>query len=216
MPEIRPVVGRILTNRPSISTNESMLVAVSGIDASGKGYCTKLIVDALREQGLNAVGIGLDPWYNLPGIRFGQDRPGEHFYWHGFRFDELFEQLILPLKRTRTVAINARHVEEHATDYHAFRYEFHQVDVIVLEGIFLFQPAFRSHYDLAVWVECSFETALERAIVRGQEGLPPDETVRAFESIYFPAERFHFEQDDPKASADMILVNDPRLDPSGA
>jgi uridine kinase len=80
----------------------------------------------------------------------------------------------------------------------------------------LFQPAFRSHYDLAVWVECSFETALERAIVRGQEGLPPDETVRAFESIYFPAERFHFERDDPKASADMILVNDPRLDPSGA
>jgi uridine kinase len=116
MPEISPVIERILADRQEASSDESMLVAVSGIDASGKGYCTKLIVDTLREQGLNAVGIGLDPWYNLPGIRFGQDRPGEHFYWHGFRFNEVFDQLILPLKRTRTVAIDARHVEEQATD----------------------------------------------------------------------------------------------------
>jgi uridine kinase len=60
-------------------------------------------------------------------------------------------------------------------------------------------------------VECSFETALERALTRGQEGLPPDETIRAYETIYFPAERIHFALDDPKGSADAVIVNDDRI-----
>jgi uridine kinase len=215
MPELAPILDRILSRRQEIASAECLLVAVSGIDASGKGYCTRLMVEALREKGINAVGIGLDPWYNLPVIRFGLDNPGEHFYRQGFRFDELFETLILPLKRSRSITLDARHVAELATDYAPYRYEFEDVDVVVLEGIFLFQAKFRGHYDLAIWVECSFETAIERAIVRGQEGLPPEETVRAFETIYFPAERFHFEVDNPKASADLILLNDPRLEPPG-
>jgi uridine kinase len=212
MPEINPIIERILAIRQEASSDRSVLVALSGIDASGKGFCSRLIVEALGERGVKAVGIGLDPWYNLPSIRFGQDRPGEHFYQNGFRFDELFDQLVLPLKQDRSVDLDARHVAEQATDYEPFRYEFESVDVIVLEGIFLFQPRFRIHYDLAVWVDCTDQTAIERAIRRGQEGLPPAETVHAFETIYFPAERVHLERDDPKASADLILINDPRLE----
>jgi uridine kinase len=214
MPVIPPVIERILAIRQNSPSDRSLLVALSGIDASGKGFCSRLIVETLLERGVNAVGIGLDPWLNLPEIRFGQDRPGEHFYQNGFRFDELFDQLILPLKRNRSIELDALTVAELATDYEPYRYEFQNVEVIVLEGVFLFQARFRGHYDLAVWVDCTFETAIERAIVRGQEGLPPDETVHAFETIYFPAEHFHFERDDPKASADLILINDPRLNPS--
>jgi uridine kinase len=57
-------------------------------------------------------------------------------------------------------------------------------------------------------VECSFEKALVRAIKRCQEGLPPKETIRAFETIYFPAQRIHLQRDHPRAAADLILPND--------
>ena len=57
----------------------------------------------------------------------------------------------------------------------------------------------------------SSETALERALQRGQEGLSPAETIRAHKTIYFPAQRLHFARDNPRAVADMILCNDPRL-----
>jgi uridine kinase len=210
-PAIQPIVDRVLLERIGRAGPSSLLVAVSGIDASGKGYCTRLIVEELIARGIRAVGIGLDPWYHLPEVRFGVESPGQHFYRHGFRFDELFDQLILPLKRSRSIQLDARHVYEHSTDYETYRYDFANVDVIVLEGIFLLQAAFLGHFDLTVWVECSYETALERAIVRGQEGLPPDETTRAFETIYFPAERHHLAVDNPKAAADLILINDPRL-----
>jgi len=75
----------------------------------------------------------------------------------------------------------------------------------------LFKREFRNHFDLACWVECSFETALERAILRGQEGLPPEQTSRAYETTYFPAQRLHLERDRPQAAADLVLVNDHNL-----
>lgn len=86
--------------------------------------------------------------------------------------------------------------------------------MLLLEGIFLLKREHRHFYDVSAWVECSFETALERASARAQEGLSPIDTARAYESIYFPAQRIHLRRDDPRASADWILINDPRLSES--
>jgi len=159
--------------------------------------------------------INIDGWLNLPARRFSQDRPGEHFYEHAIRFEELFDQLVLPLRARRTHEVVADFAEETATAYrpHAYRYE--NVDVILLEGIFLFKRAWRPHFDLALWLDCTFETALERALRRGQEGLPPGETIRAYETIYFPAQRIHFARDEPRAGADLVVPNDHRLTPAG-
>jgi len=64
------------------------------------------------------------------------------------------------------------------------------------------------NYDLSVWVDCSFATSLRRAVSRRQEGLGPEETVRAYQTLYFPAQHLHFELDAPRAAADLILDND--------
>jgi uridine kinase len=37
--------------------------------------------------------------------------------------------------------------------------------------------------------------------------------VRAYETIYFPAQRIHLERDRPRQAADGIILNDPRLLP---
>lgn len=198
----------IREERRRLPAHESLLVAVSGIDGSGKGYVTGLIVDQLRQEGLNAVAINIDGWLNLPSQRFNPDRPAEHFYHHAIRFEDMFTRLILPLRRGRSLRIEADLVEETASEYHQYVYEFWDVDVIVLEGIYLLKRAFRKHYDLAIWVDCSFETALVRALRRGQEGLSPDATIRAYQTIYFPAQYIHFALDDPRSTADMIVNND--------
>src|SRR6266511_5159689 len=88
------------------------------------------------------------------------------------------------------------------------RYEFREIDIVLLEGIFIFKPAYRRHFDLTAWVDCSFGTALKRAITRCQEGLSPAETIRAFSTIYFPAQRSHFARDNPQGAADFIIRND--------
>ncbi len=208
MIDVNQAIAEILAKRKRVPPQRSLLVGISGIDGSGKGYLTGQIVTLLQRQGQKAVGISTDGWLNLPHKRFNSERPAVHFYENAIRFDDLFTQLILPLKEKRTHDVVADFAEETASEYHPHRYHFEGIDIIVLEGIYLFKRAYCDYFDLAFWVACTFKTALERALRRGQEGLPPDETTRAYQTIYFPAQRIHFARDNPRAAADFVINND--------
>jgi uridine kinase len=186
-------------------------VAVTGIDASGKGFVAARLGEALSAGGLRVAVLGIDGWLSLPPLRFDPGRPAERFYEHAIRFDEMFATLVVPFRDARACRVLADFTDEAADAYRPHIYEFGDTDVILLEGIFLLKQGFRRHYDLSFWVDCTFETALERAVRRGQEGLPPAETVRAFRTIYFPAQRLHMAKDAPRAAASEVLINDPRL-----
>lgn len=205
------LVRAVLAKRKTLPKTQCALVGISGIDASGKGHTAERLADALRGYNQNVAIVNGDGWLNLPDKRFAKENPGEYFFLNAFRFEELFLRLILPLRAKRTVWLKANYTEETATQYRQKIYDLQNVDIAILECVFLFQPAFEHYFDLKIWVDCSFETALNRAIARGQEGLPPEETVAAFQTIYFPAQHFHFERDDPRGRADVVFPNDPRL-----
>ncbi|SRR6266704_2546723 len=208
MIDVNQAIAEILAKRKQVPPQRSLLVGISGIDGSGKGYLTGQIVTLLQRQGQKAVGINTDGWLNLPHKRFNSERPAVHFYENAIRFDDMFTQLILPLKEKRTHDVVADFAEETASEYHPHRYHFEGINIIVLEGIYLFKRAYCDYFDLAFWVACTFKTALERALRRGQEGLPPDETIRAYQTIYFPAQRIHFARDNPRTAADFVINND--------
>jgi len=202
------VISAIIEKREALSPQRALLVGISGIDASGKGFITRKLAEELRKDGWNIAVISADDWLNLPKVCMNSDNYAEHFYEHAIRFDKMFEQLIVPLKRDRGISLTADCADATATDFRKERYELRNVDVVLLEGIFLFKPAYRYHFDLSVWIDCSFATALRRAMARGQEGLPPKEAKRAFETIYFPAQRVHLARDNPREAVDIIFTND--------
>jgi uridine kinase len=202
------VVETILEHRSFVPRKRSVLVGLSGIDGSGKGYLAKQIVPRLWQRSVHAVTINVDGWLNLPHIRFDATNPAEHFYNFAIRLDEMFRDLIVPFRNSRSCRITADFATETATKFEKHTYDFRDVDVIVLEGIFIFKTAYLNHFDLRLWIDCSFETALARGLARQQEQLSPEDTIHAFETIYFPAQRLHFQNDHPRASADLILDND--------
>jgi len=208
MLENSSVISAIIEKRKALSPQQALLVGISGIDASGKGFITQTVAQRLRKDGWNVAIISADDWLNLPEVCMNSDNYAEHFYQHAIRFDEMLERFILPLKQTRKINITADCADAKTTTFCKDRYEFRNVDIVLLEGIFLFKPTYCHHFDLKIWIECSFQTALRRAIARGQEGLPPAETEHAFETIYFPAQKIHFDRDDPRRAADLILHND--------
>src|SRR5258705_386553 len=87
------------------------------------------------------------------------------------RSHELFAQLLLPLRERRSIVLDADFAAETATAFVKHRYAFDDVDVVLVEGVYLLKRDLRAHYDVSAWIDCSFETALERALARGQEGL---------------------------------------------
>jgi uridine kinase len=213
---IAALVEAVLTRRQSHPPSLALLVGLSGIDGSGKGYLAGRLVGALTARGLKPAAINVDGWLNLPAIRFDPLRPGENFYENALRLDELFARLVLPLREQRRARVAMDWVEETAAASRPYTYEFEDVDVILLEGVYLFKRAYRGHFDLAVWVDCSWETALERSVARSQEGLSSAETVQAYRTTFFPAQEIHLARDDPRGAADLIVPNDPLLLESGA
>ncbi len=202
------IVQGILAERRRVPDTRSVLVALSGIDGSGKGYVAERVLVDLADRGVRSAGVNVDGWLNLPSRRFALADPAEHFYRHAVRFEEMFSTLVLPLRDRRSLRVQADFAEETATEFRRHSYHFEDVDVVLVEGIFLLKRSLRPHYDLAVWLDCSFETALERALARAQEGLSPEATVEAYETIYFPAQRIHFTRDDPRGRADLVVSND--------
>lgn len=211
MTGLEQAIDLILAKRELVSVARSLLVGLSGIDGSGKGYLARHIAMALGRRGFRVASLAADDWAAAPEQRFDPNRPAEHFYEHGFRFEEMFRDLILPLKSQRSRRLEALRSNEPQSALHAYVFEFHDVDIILVEGIFLLKREYREHFDLTIWVDCSFETAMERAVQRAQEGLPPDETRRAYATIFFPAQHLHFRRENPRAATDFIINNDPAL-----
>src|SRR5262245_40016528 len=202
------VIQRILERRSCLPENRSLVVGLSGIDGSGKGYLAKQIEAHLAQHNLGCAVLNIDGWLNLPETRFNEIAPAENFYENAIRFDEFFSQLVIPLRDHQSVHVEINFTEETANQYKKYTYDFKHVSVIVVEGIFLFKPQYRQLFDLAIWVDCSFATALARAIDRDQEGLSAANTIAAYERIYFPAQRIHLAQDKPRENADLIIEND--------
>jgi uridine kinase len=87
------------------------------------------------------------------------------------------------------------------------QYNFTKIDIILVEGIFLLMKDTRAFFDHKVWIDCSFETGLQCALQRNQEGLPQEQLVKDYETCYYPAQQFHFKKDDPRSAADFIFDN---------
>lgn len=208
MSSIDEVVRKILERRANIPDTRSLLVGVSGIDGCGKGYLATQIQAHLALHGVIPAILNADGWLNLPHKRFDQTAPAANFYENAIRLDQFFSQLVLPLRDRRSIRLEADFVEETASDYRRHTYDYTDVSVALVEGIFLFKPQYRKYFDLAIWIDCSFSTALARAIDRAQEGLSPANTIAAYDTIYFPAQRIHLAQDKPREHADLIVENE--------
>lgn len=143
-------------------------------------------------------------------VRLSGTEPDRHFYDHVFRWDELFAT-VAPLVEARRLDVVVNAIRTDVDRYYPLQLRFDDVDIVLLEGIFLFKRAFVAKFDVRLWVDCSFETALVRAHRRNQEGQRPEDLERDYRVVYHAAQRLHLRLDDPRAAADAIVINDAAL-----
>ena len=121
---------------------------------------------------------------------------------------ESANQLIIPLQRNKQFHLETKLIRTDADEFYPFIYHCDGLDILLIEGIFLFQEKYLEHYDYKIWVECSFETGLQRAINRNIENLDNQSLIHDYHTFYYPAQQLHFRLDNPKSLADIIFDND--------
>ena len=193
------------------SSTNTFTVGISGIDASGKGYITGFLQKDLETRNYKVANINVDPWQNPIPIRLQEEDPAENFYKNVFRWDNFFSQLIVPLRTNRHIYLQTILIRTDGDFYYSFIYDFNDIDILLIEGIFLFKQELLNYYDWKIWIDCSFETGIYRAIERNSEKLSREQLIHDYNTYYYPAQIYHFQRDDPKDVSNIIYCNDELL-----
>ena len=213
MPEALPTIDAVADAIETLAREHpapapAPIVAISGIDASGKSWLAATLTLNLARRGLRIAPLSVDPWHTARDVRFAGPDWGRTFYERSFRWIDLRRTLLEPLRSDRSIDITMqrrRIADDALVPEH---YAFDEIDLILFEGIFAHAADRRDWFDRRLWIDCTFDSALERALARNQEGLSPDALRDEYERVYWPAQRLHISRDHPREHAHWTFDNE--------
>ena len=151
MSYISELADNIIEKLKIHSSTNTFTVGISGIDASGKGYITGFLQKELEKRNYKVANINVDPWQNPIPIRLQKEDPAENFYKNVFRWDNFFKQLIVPLRTNRHIYLQTSLIRTDGDFYYSFIYDFNDIDILLIEGIFLFKQELLNYYDWKIF-----------------------------------------------------------------
>ena len=187
-------------------STKAQIVAISGIEGGGKRALTEKVAAALKLEGIKVAIVHTDDWEASESVRFNIMNSPEEYYLHAYRFDEMIEQLILPLKLFGS--IKASVTLDDVMNPRTIEYDFTDIDIILIEGVYLLQEAYLDLYDYTCWVESDFDAALKRLTGQNNIEQSQDALVNIFELLVKPAGQYHIYTDNPQGHADSIYIEE--------
>ena len=76
---------------------------------------------------------------------------------------------------------------------------------VVVEGIFLQRPEWRSYFDYVIYLDCPRKVRYERALNRDTYLGDPTARLEKYKRRYWPGEDLYLQHVDPKRGADIVL-----------
>lgn len=183
-------------------SNKALIVAISGIEGGGKRALTEKIANALKLEGLSVAIIHSDDWEAAESIRFNVMNSPEEYYLNAYRFDEMVEQLLLPLKLFGSIKTSV--TLDDVLNPRTVDYDLSDIDIILIEGVYLLQDAYLDLYDYSCWVESDYDAAFTRLAEQTNIEQSQEALVNLFELLIKPAGQYHIYTDDPQGHAQSI------------
>ena len=157
------------------------------------------------------IRVSADDFQNPPEIRWqlGKNSP-EGFYRHAIDADAIREHLLEPLTGPhefsyRTSTYDIRNKRPNPSTLHAAD----PASVVIVDGLFLFGAKLRSYWDYTIFVETPFETCIDRARLRNQEGFDgADDVETRYRERYIPGYKMYLDEVAPRDLANVVVEGD--------
>lgn len=185
-------------------SNKAKIVAISGIEGGGKRELTEKVAEALRIAGISVAIVHTVDWEAAQDVRFNVMNSPQEYYLNAYRLDDMVENLILPLKlfgRVKT-SVTLKNVLNPRTTY----YNLEDIDIILIEGVYLLQSAYLDLYDYSIWVKSDFDAAFARLNSQFEVEQSQATLVNLFEGLIKPAAQYHIYTDDPQGNAKSVYI----------
>jgi uridine kinase len=185
-------------------------IGVDGIDASGKSALSDELAELLRAQGRTVIQASIDSFHHPGSIRRqrGADSPQGYFL-DAYNYPAVLAALLEPLGPGGNRC------------YHTTMFDFHsdqplltperlasENDILLFDGVFLMRPELASVWDMTIFVQVAFETALQRAMQRDIPLFGSAQIVmERYQKRYFPAQQYYLQTCHPAEQADIVIDN---------
>lgn len=191
-------------------------VAIDGSGAAGKTTFANELIEPLENLGRTVIRSTIDGFHNPPEIRRrqGQFSP-QGYYEDSYDYPQLKKYLLEPLGPNGNLnykesVYNFRvnqptNVETKTASKNS---------ILIFEGIFLFNEFLFPYWDYKLFIDASFETTMQRAIVRDDELFGgPEKTIKLYQERYIPGQQMYLQKCKPHANSDIVLNNDDYKNP---
>lgn len=194
------IVDVILAARSMHSANRPFVVAIDGLSGAGK---TTLVSHLSNEPSIYVLHI--DDYIVERDRRYqtGQPEPVEYYVlqWDVSRLER---ELFRPLRNGITELTLPRYVYERDIIAEEI-VDISFAHTVVVEGIFLQRPEWRSYFDYVIYLDCPRKVRYERALNRDTYLGDPTARLEKYKRRYWPGEDLYLQHVDPKRGADIVL-----------
>ncbi len=183
-----------------------VLVAVDGVDGSGKTTFAERLRTAYEAVGRPAVVVHLDDFHHPRAVRYRQGRDSPRGFFEDTTDLETFRRCVLdPIDRGGPAEIVAK-AFDHAAD-RAVRPEPMMVPaggVVIVEGMFLHRDDLAHRWDVSVFLDVPFSVSVARLAAR--DGSHPDPDHPSLRR-YVEGQRLYLARCTPAARATVVVDN---------
>lgn len=213
------LLSRLAEAVGAVKTAYPTRVAFDGVPAAGKTTMADELAVVLRAQGRGVIRATIEDFLAPRSVRFRRaEESAEDWYNESTDLDALLRVLLDPLGPGGDRRIQ-RAVYDKVTDFTLSPpVTTAGADAVLLfDGVFLLRQELFDRWDLRIFVSASFDTALDRSLIRDQTPLrPAAEVEQRYRRRYIPSQQFYFETIRPAEHADIIVYNDEPLRPAWA
>jgi len=189
---------RALKNRP-------LIIGINGIDGAGKTTYANALSRFLLQQGHRTQVVHVDDFHNERAIRYAGPDEASNFYRKSINFDALETLILKPIKSTCHLKATLTLLDLETDTYTLRRhYDISPTTIVIVEGIFLFKRELRAYFDLAIFLDVSFDEAVRRARQRDTH-IPVDLIEERYRKKYHAGQRLYFSNDRPLETVDILI-----------
>ncbi len=176
-----------------------LLVAIDGPGGAGKSTLAAALVQQLGERSIAAEIVRMDDFF-LPGVRRADPARGAELVGGDYDWERLRDQILGPLCRGRP-AVYQRY-DWGADALAEWRRISKDVQIVLVEGVYVLRLELRDYYDLSVWVTCPRAVRLARGAARDGQA-----ARERWVHEWMPAEDRYVALHRPHLRVDFLVAN---------
>lgn len=197
----------------AFASNKAQIVAVDGVDGSGKTMFADELVSFLQLSSRKVIRASVDGFHNPRVVRYRNGKTPESFYRDSYDYEKLKEELLDPFKKGGDSKCRLA-VFDHLKDSPILneKIEFDSQSILVFDGIFLHRPELRAYWDFSIFLDVDFGVSIPRIAQRDKGFGSPDPAAES-NRRYVEGQKIYLAECEPKKLAHLVIDNNDLSNP---